>query len=163
MRAMYVQAMWRAWTKGFLVYLFSTQQKFSLKYCSSDEEVREIMSYQWLERLIITIVSTTVESNPSRADLESLETLRHECDNMSSYEAWQFCGVSTSSVPIGHVLWNFGKKNTCHSLKYYNLWKSIFNQNAIKNHLQASLKLDISIALMPVSLCRVKVEHMDWG
>ena len=74
--------------------MFSTHHKlFSPKYYPSDEEVRITMPKQWLERLIIKFRFTVVESDASRAELlEFVETLRHECENKSLYEAWQFCG-----------------------------------------------------------------------
>jgi hypothetical protein len=49
--AMYMQAIVEGLNKGFLIYLFSTQQKlFSSKYDPSEEEVLLIMSKQWLKR-----------------------------------------------------------------------------------------------------------------
>jgi hypothetical protein len=46
-----------------------------------------------MKRLVIKFGLTVVESVASRVELfEFVETLRHECENESLYEAWQFCG-----------------------------------------------------------------------
>ena len=54
--------------------------------------------------MIGEIDHTVVASNASRAKLlQCVETLRHECENKSLYEAWQFVGASTSGIPIGPI------------------------------------------------------------
>ena len=51
------------------------------------------MSEQWLKRLIVKFGWTVVESDPNRVELlEFVKTSRHECENKTFYEAWQFCG-----------------------------------------------------------------------
>ena len=46
------------------------------------------MSKQWLESLIIRSGLMAVESDASRAELlECVETLRHECENITFYKA----------------------------------------------------------------------------
>lgn len=50
------------------------------------------MSKQWLERLNIKFGSMALGSDARRARLlVFVETLRHECENKSLYEACQFC------------------------------------------------------------------------
>jgi hypothetical protein len=72
--------------------IFNTSKLFNPKYYPSDE-VHITISQQGLERLIINFGLMVVESDVSRAKLlEFVETLRHECENKSLYEAWQFCG-----------------------------------------------------------------------
>ena len=94
MGAMYVQPIVDSLNEKFHdLPVFNASKLFSPKYYPSDEEVRITMSEQWLERLIIKFRFTAVESDASRAKLlEFVETLRHECENKSLYEAWQFCG-----------------------------------------------------------------------
>ena len=85
-----------------------------------------------------------VESDASRDELlEFVETLRHESENKSLYEAWQFSrGINKWYTKWPHLM---------------KLWQNIFvmpssiaicegdfsKQNAIKSHLRASLKLDM--------------------
>ena len=58
-------------------------------YYPSDEEVHTTK----LEGLLVTFGLTAVESDANRTELlEFVETLRHECENKSLYEAWQFSG-----------------------------------------------------------------------
>ena len=62
------------------------------------------MSKQCLERLIIKIGLTPVECNASRAELlKFVETLRHEFENKSLYEARHFLGTETSGISIGLI------------------------------------------------------------
>ena len=85
---------WIAWLKYFMLYLFSMHQSFlSPKYYPSDKEIHIIVSEPWLERLIMKFALMVIESNESRAELlEFVETMRHECENESLFEAWQFRG-----------------------------------------------------------------------
>ena len=90
--------------KGFPIYMFSMHQTFLVQSILHDEEVCITMSEQWLERLIIKFGLMAVESDASRAELlEFVETLRHECENKSLYEAWQFCGGINEWYTIGHI------------------------------------------------------------
>jgi hypothetical protein len=60
---------------------------------------------------------------------------------------------------------------SCHFDKTYSLFIQVLlfmetnfsKQNAIKNQLWASLKLDTLDALMKVSLYNIKMDNMDWN
>ena len=65
---------------------------FNPKYYPIDE-VHISMSEPLLERLVMKVGLTTFKSNACRAKLhEFVETLWHECENKSLYEACQSCG-----------------------------------------------------------------------
>ena len=65
--------------------------------------------------------SMLVESNASRAKLfEFVEIMRHERENKSLYDAWQFCeGIRVLyQLATSHETM---ATNTCHFIKYCNL------------------------------------------
>ena len=88
--------------------VFDTSKIFSPKYYLSDEVVCITMSKQWLESSIIKFGLMAVESDASRLELlEFVETLRHECENISLYKQGNFVGhqqVPTRGVTLRRVL-----------------------------------------------------------
>ena len=150
--AMYVQAIEDSLNESVLNLLVLNASKLvSQKYYPSDEEARITMSKQWLEKLFIKSRSTTVESNASRAKLlEFVKTLKYEYENKSLYKAWQLRGDINEWYTNWPHLMKLWQKNTCHSLKYCNLWKGNFKTKWYKKPLKD--------ALMRASLCGIKLE-----
>lgn len=71
---------------------FNASIFLSPKCYPTDEEVNITMVEQWLKKFIKKFGLMLVESDASRANLlEFVETLKHECENKSFYEAWWFC------------------------------------------------------------------------
>ena len=64
---------------------------------------------------------------------------------------------SRQRIHAWNIAWNFGKKNTCHSLKYHNLWKGIFKSKCYQEPLACFIEIahfgcfDVSIIMW------------DWG
>jgi hypothetical protein len=164
MGAMYVQAVVDSLNERFPdLPVFNASKLFSPKYYPSDEEIRITMSEQWLERLIVKFGLTVVESDASRAELlEFVETLRHECENKSLYEAWQFCGAINEWYTNWPHLMKIWQKILVIPSSIAICERGFSKQNAIKSHLRTSLKLDTLDALMRVSLCGIELKNVDW-
>jgi hypothetical protein len=67
-------------------------------------------------------------------------------------EAWM------DGLLIGHNSCNFGRKNLLFLQIFVVCEMGFFKQNAIKDHLWASLKLDTLDALMKISLCNIEMD-----
>ena len=93
--------------------------------------------------------------------LEFTETLKHEFENRTIFEAWRICGSNLK----WHINWP----------KLMQLWQIVIlvpssiaicerefpKQNAIKSHLRNRLNSKTFDALMQVSLCGLEVDAMD--
>ena len=59
----------------------------------SDDNDQITNTELWLERILLKFQYTEEESDMCKGELlEFTETLRHECENKTIFEAWRICG-----------------------------------------------------------------------
>ena len=103
-----------------------------------------------------------IESGASRAEmLKCVETLRHECENISLDEAWQFCeGINKRYTNWAHLM-KLREKNTCEALKYCNLWRDFQNKILSKATCELHWNWTLWMLCLRVSSCGIELKNMD--
>ena len=93
--------------------------------------------------MVREIDHTTVESNASRAKLlEFVESLRHECENISLHETWQFCGgINEWYTNWPHIMKLWQKKILVIPSSVAICERGFSEQNSIKSRLSAFIEL----------------------
>ena len=107
----------------------------------------------WPKKVLLKFQYTIEESHMCKIELlEFTETLQHECENKTIFEAWRACG--------NNLEWHTNRS------ELMQLWQNVklipssivicergfSKQNAIENHVRNRLNLRILDALMRVGL-----------
>ena len=94
--------------------IFNAAKLFSPRNYPSDDSDRISNTELWLERILLKFQYIEEESDTCKGEhLEFTETLRHECENKTIFEAWRICGSNLewhTNWPKVQNLCNFGKK-----------------------------------------------------
>ena len=117
----------------------------------------------WLKRILLKFQYTKEESDMCRGELLGfMDTLWHECENKTIFEARCICSSNLEWLTNWPNLHNFGKKIILIPSSTTICERGFSKQNAIKSHLRNKLNLKTVDALMHVSLSGLEVDARDW-
>ena len=94
--------------------------------------------------------------------LEFMETLQHECNFKTTFEAWRICGSNLGWHTKWPRLMQLGQKIILIPSSTTICKRGFFTPNAIKSHLRSRLNLKTLNAFMLVFRCGLQVDAMDW-
>ena len=90
---------------------------FSPRNYPSDDSDRITNTELWLERILLKYQYTEEEKDMCKGELlEFTETLRHECENKTIFEAWRICGSNLEWHTNWPKLMQKNKSNTFHQV-----------------------------------------------